>query len=248
VPNLPTNGIDLHWESFGEGEPLLWLHGSMGCGADWRYLFADVPAGFQLIAPDLRGHGSTANPSGQFSFRQCADDMLALLDHLGLPAVTAIGLSGGGIVLLHMATRRPSSISSMVVVSAPPYFPEQVRAIQRTCSEATLGADEMARMRQRHKGGEAQLKRLFEMTRAFADSYDDVNFTPPYLGTITADTLIVFGDRDPLYPVSLAFELRQSIPRSSLWVVPGGGHGPVFGDRSPQFVATALGFLRGESR
>jgi len=84
------------------------------------------------------------------------------------------------------------------------------------------------------------------MARAFADSYDDVNFTPPYLSTITADTLIVFGDRDPLYPVSMALELHRAIPRSYLWVVPNGAHGPVFGDAASRFSNTALGFLRGE--
>ena len=78
--------------------------------------------------------------------------------------------------------------------------------------------------------------------------YDDVNFTPPYLGKITAETLIVFGDRDPLYPVSLAFELRAAIPKSHLRVVPNGGHGPVFGDAAPRFAETAVAFLRGEWR
>jgi pimeloyl-ACP methyl ester carboxylesterase len=73
-----------------------------------------------------------------------------------------------------------------------------------------------------------------------------VNFTPPLLSTIQAETLIVFGDRDPLYPVSLAFELRQAIPRSYLWVIPNGGHGPVFADAAPAFRAIALPFLRGE--
>ena len=73
-----------------------------------------------------------------------------------------------------------------------------------------------------------------------------MSFTPPHLGTITAQTLIVFGDRDPLYPVSLAFELRAAIPGSHLWVVPNGGHGPVFGEWGPRFAETALSFLRGE--
>jgi pimeloyl-ACP methyl ester carboxylesterase len=58
--------------------------------------------------------------------------------------------------------------------------------------------------------------------------------------------LIVFGDRDPLYPVSLAFELHAAIPRSHLWIVPNGGHGPVFGDAAAAFSQTALSFLRGE--
>ena len=108
-----------------------------------------------------------------------------------------------------------------------------------------LGEADMERMRQRHPRGEAQLRELFAMSRAFADSYDDVNFTPPYLGTITAETLIVFGDRDPLYPVSLAFELRSAIPKSYLWVVPNGGHGPIFGEQAPQFIDTARRFFRG---
>ena len=71
-------------------------------------------------------------------------------------------------------------------------------------------------------------------------------FTPPLLATITARTLIVFGDRDFLYPVSLAFDLHAAIPNSHLWVVPNGGHGPVFGAHAPQFAETALAFLRGE--
>src|SRR5438132_880803 len=82
-------------------------------------------------------------------------------------------------------------------------------------------------------GGETQIDWLMAQTRAMAGADDDVNFTPSVLKTITARTLIVFGDIDPLYPVRLAFELRESIPRSSLWVVPNAGHGPVFGPHAP---------------
>ena len=65
---------------------------------------------------------------------------------------------------------------------------------------------------------------------------------------ITADTLIVFGDRDPLYPLSLACELYAAIPRSHLWVLPNAGHSPVFGEAAPQFRDRTLSFLRGEWR
>jgi pimeloyl-ACP methyl ester carboxylesterase len=245
---LDVNGIELYCAVTGEGEPLLWLHGGMGCGADWQYIFRAPPAGYQVIAPDLRGHGASTNPSGSFSFRQCALDVRALLHHLKIPRIKAIGLSGGGIVLLHMATADPACIESMVLVSAPPYFPEQARVIQRHFSESMVSAEEMTLMRARHKGGERQIEQLFAMSRGFADSYDDVNFTPPYLSTITADTLIVFGDRDPLYPVSIAVDMHRAIPRSYLWAVPNGGHGPVFRDAAPLFASTALEFLRGAWR
>jgi pimeloyl-ACP methyl ester carboxylesterase len=246
---LEVNGIELHWDAIGEGEPLLWLHGGMGCGADWQYIFKEPPAGYQLIAPDLRGHGrSTNTPSAGFTFRQCARDVRALLHHLNIPRIKAIGLSGGGLALLHMATADPSCVTSMILVSAPPYFPEECRAMQRRFSEAMIGEAEMARMRARHVHGEAQIQQLLSYVTAMAETYDDVNFTPPYLATITAETLIVFGDRDPLYPVSIAFEMQRAIPRSYLWVVPNGGHGPVFGNAAPPFVATALAFLGGKWR
>lgn len=245
---IEVNGIELHWEAIGEGEPLLWLHGGMGCGADWQYLFERPPAGYRLIAPDLRGHGASTDPRGAFTFRQCAADIAALLRHLGLPRVKAIGVSGGGLTLLHMATAEPASIESMIVVSAPPYFPEQARRLQREFSAAALGEDEMARMRRRHPRGEAQIAQLIATMRGLAERYDDVNFTPPLLTTITAETLIVFGDRDPLYPVSLAFQLYEAIPRSFLWVVPNGGHGPIFGPAAAQFVTAALEFLGGRWR
>ncbi|PYR36530.1 MAG: hypothetical protein DMF90_09865 [Acidobacteria bacterium] len=58
---LEVNGIELYWEEHGGGEPLLWLHGGMGHGADWRYLFKEPPEGYRIIAPDLRGHGKTTN-------------------------------------------------------------------------------------------------------------------------------------------------------------------------------------------
>jgi pimeloyl-ACP methyl ester carboxylesterase len=247
---VDTDGVSLHYETAGEGEPLLWLHGFMGAGPDWKHIFQEPPSGFRLIAPDLRGHGASFDPlsapSPAFSFRQAGRDVLALLRHLGIDRVKAIGLSGGGITLLHAATMAPASIASMVLVSAPAYFPAQARAIQRHVSESMFSEADMAGMRKRHVHGEPQIQQLFAHGRAMADDCDDVSFTPPQLGTITADTLIVFGDRDPLYPVSMALELRAAIPRSYLWVVPNGGHGPVFGDAAPLFAETALSFLRGE--
>jgi pimeloyl-ACP methyl ester carboxylesterase len=238
---LETNGMQFHYDTHGEGEPLLWLHGGMGHGADWQYIFKEPPAGYRLIAPDLRGHGRSTGAAAIYSFKQAALDVFALLDHLQIDRVKVIGLSGGGITALHMATIQPARVTVMVLISAPPAFPEQARALQRTFSEAALSDQERARMRERHQR-EGQLQSLVAQVRALADG-DDPNFTPEDLARIAADTLIVFGDRDPLYPVSVAVELRQAIPRSWLWVVPNGGHGPVFGRAAPLFVETALAFL-----
>jgi pimeloyl-ACP methyl ester carboxylesterase len=245
---IDVNGIQLHYETYGHGTPLLWLHGFMGSGADWRYIFKEPPPSYRLIAPDMRGHGASTPSPNTYSHRQCADDVLALLDHLQIHRIKAIGISGGGITLLHMATRAPARVEAMVLVSAPHYFPPQARTFQRQFSEAMMTDLERRLLRERHQHGEAQIQWLIAQCRAFADSYDDVNFTALDLSKITAETLLVFGDRDPLYPVSLATELHAAIPQSYLWVIPNGGHGPVFRNAAPLFAETTRSFLSGEWR
>jgi pimeloyl-ACP methyl ester carboxylesterase len=246
----PINDIEMYYEIRGEGEPLVLLHGGGGAGANWNLVFKTPPDGYRLLMPDLRGHGSSTNPSLAFTFRQSALDVFALLDYLGIERIKAIGMSMGAKTLLHMATQQPNRIEAMVLVSATPYFPEQARIIMRETSPDNRTDAEWLQMRQWHKHGDEQIRAIWRQANAFADSYDDMNFTPPYLSTITARTLIVHGDRDPLYPVNLAMEMYAAIPRSALWVIPNGGHGPIFGEHTgtgeatARFAETALAFLR----
>lgn len=248
----PVNDIEMYYEIRGEGEPLVLLHGGGGVGANWNLVFKDPPKGYRLVVPDMRGHGRTTNPSMEFTFRQSALDVFALLDLLGVERFKAIGMSMGAKTLLHMATGQPSRIEAMVLVSATPYFPEQARIIMRETSADNRSEQEWQQMRQWHKHGDEQIRAIWRQARAFADSYDDMNFTPPYLSTVAARILIVHGDRDPLYPVSVAMEMYSAIPRSFLWVIPNGGHGPIFGEHTgsgettSRFAETALAFLRGE--
>jgi pimeloyl-ACP methyl ester carboxylesterase len=245
----PVNGIEMYCEERGEGEPLLLLHGGGGAGSNWELIFKDPPQGFRSIVPDLRGHGRSTNPAGGFTFRQLALDVFGLLDRLGIGRFKAIGLSLGAKTLLHAATQQPDRVEAMVLVSATPYFPETARAIMRQLTPETRSEAEWEQMRQWHKHGDEQIRALWRQMSALKDSYDDMTFTPPHLSTIKAHTLVVHGDRDPLYPVQLALEMYAAIPRAALWVVPNAGHGPVFrdmagGDLAGRFAETALAFLR----
>ena len=245
MPTLEINSCQIYYEVRGDGEPLLLLHGGTGIGADWNLVFTGGdPDGFRVIVPDLRGHGRSTNPSRTFTFRQAARDVFALLDGLGVARVNAIGLSMGAKTLLHMGTQQADRVDAMVLVSATPYFPAQARAAMAQLSVAAFSDADWAMQRRRHLQGDDQIRMLFDQMRALKDSYDDMAFTPPLLATITARTLVVHGDRDPLYPVELAMELYRSIPTSALWVVPNGGHGPIFGPQAPPFVEAALAFLR----
>lgn len=241
---IQLNGMDMYVESEGRGEPLLLLHGMGGSSADWGHAGRrELAQHYRLIIPDARGHGRSTNPEQTFSMRQCALDTLALMGRLGIRRCRAIGSSLGGNVLLHMATLDPERLEAMVLVSAALYFPEPARALMRAVPVESQPPEAWQLMRQRHPQGDEQIVFLWRAQRALADSFDDMTFTPPSLARIRADTLVVYGDRDPLYPVEMALEMFRAIPRSALWVVPTGGHGPIYLEAAPLFTKTALEFL-----
>jgi pimeloyl-ACP methyl ester carboxylesterase len=241
------NGVQIYFEVHGSGEPLLLLHGFSGSSEDWKTLAPEWRADFQLIIPDLRGHGRSSMLLKPFRHQDAAADILALLDHLEISACKGLGISAGGNVLLHMATKQPARITAMVLISATSYFPAQARSIMRDYPDS-LPEAQWDFLRQRHPGGDAQIRAILASTRAFADSYDDMNFTPPYLSTIQGRTLIVQGDRDPLYPVEISVEMAKAIPQSSLWIVADSGHGAVLGEKWPEFLKTASAFLKAHSQ
>lgn len=205
---------------------LLLLHGFTGRGDDWRHVFAEPLPGFRVLAPDLPGHGTAINPRDTFKFADIARDMFTYLDDLGVDRVHAIGMSAGANTLLHMATQQPQRIEAMIHVSGTPRFPDQARVMMRQMADDPSTNAQWARY-----------------CRAFAEDHEDMNFTAASLSAITARTLIVHGDRDPLYPVELAVELWRGIPNAALWVVPNGGHGPIFGDQAAPFVDAVRTFL-----
>lgn len=236
------NGQQLYFAVHGTGQPLLLLHGFSGSSQDWIPSLEQWGTRFQFILSDLRGHGRSGILLTPFRHDDAATDTFALLDHLGIHACKGVGISAGGNVLLHMATRQPDRITSMVLVSATPYFPVQARAIMSQYAD-NLPEAQWEILRGRHPGGDAQIKAILASTQSFAASYDDLNFTPPLLSTIRARTFIIQGDRDPLYPVELSVEMCKAIPHSRLWIVPNAGHGPVIGARWPEFIQTASTFL-----
>lgn len=247
---LAIGDVTLAYEVHGDPAhpPLLLLHGFLGARTDWGHVFdeadfASLLEHHQVILVDLPGHGASTWGSAGFGHRASAHAVFGLLDHLGMRTVKAIGLSAGGNVLLHMATAAPARVVAMVISGSPSYFPTQARRLMALVPPDGQGEDDWRTMRARHKHGDDQIRALWRQARAFADSHSDMTFTPPLLGTITARTLMVNGDRDPLYPVEMFVEMYRAIPQSRLWIVPNGGHGPIFGPHRAAFVQTARDFL-----
>ncbi len=239
---VQVNNIEMYYEEHGAGSPLLLLHGFGGCTQNWHPFTDKLSEHYRLIVVDLRGHGYSTNPENKFTHREAASDVFLLLEKLGIENFSAMGMSTGGMILLHMAASQPKRIRSMVLISVTSHFPEQARAIMRRASFATMPREVREMYRECAKRGDEQIQQLITQFNALHDNYDDMNFTSQSLAAITARTLVVHGDRDNFFPVEIPVSIYRSIPDASLWIIPGGDHVPIF-DSAVPFTSTALRFL-----
>ena len=127
VPRLPgvehrrasVRGIGIHYAEAGAGEPLVLLHGFPQHWWMWRDLIGPLAERFRVIAPDLRGHGWSDKPRGSYRKAELAEDVVGLLDELGLDRVRLAGHDWGAFASLLVATSHPERIERMVVMSVP---------------------------------------------------------------------------------------------------------------------------------
>jgi pimeloyl-ACP methyl ester carboxylesterase len=236
--------METYYEESGVGKPLLLLHGFGGCSQNWHPFTAKLAEHYRLILVDLRGHGYSSNPENTFTHREAADDVFLLLEKLGVEHFSAMGMSTGGMTLLHMATSQPNRIDSMVLISTTSHFTDQARAIMRRASFDTLPQEVREMYRECAKRGDEQIRQLIQQFNALSENYDDMNFTAQNLSTITARTLVIHGDRDNFFPLEIAVNIYRSIPDAALWIVPNGDHVPIYDSLVP-FTSTALRFLDG---
>ena len=131
----------------------------------------------------------------------------------------------------------------MIVVAASTSFPDQARAILQSAASDTLPPDVLAEFRECAARGEPQVRSLVDQFRALGFSTDDTDFQPADLARITADTLIVHGDRDLFFPVSIPVGMYGAIKDAALWIVPNGEHSPTAGAAPDDFMRTVEGFL-----
>src|SRR6185369_11375396 len=113
----PVNGIELYYDIQGEGDPLVLLHGGLGAIEMFGEVLTTLAQGRQVIAVDLQAHGRTADIDRPISLEAMADDVAALIRHLGLPQADVMGYSMGGDTALQVAFRHPELVRKLVVVS-----------------------------------------------------------------------------------------------------------------------------------
>jgi len=113
-----VNGLHMYIETHGTGRPLILLHGGLGSGEMFGPILPALADHHQVILPDLQGHGRTADIHRPLSVITMADDIAALIDHLGLDRPDVVGYSLGGGVAIHLAARHPERVRKAAAFSA----------------------------------------------------------------------------------------------------------------------------------
>jgi pimeloyl-ACP methyl ester carboxylesterase len=119
-----ANGIDIYYEEYGSGEPLLLIHGGFVNHTMWEQHIPIFAQHFRVITPDSRGHGRTKSPIDTLSYRLFADDMAEFVQALGLRQPLVCGYSDGGQIILEMAMHHPRLAKAYVAGGTDYYFPE----------------------------------------------------------------------------------------------------------------------------
>jgi pimeloyl-ACP methyl ester carboxylesterase len=154
-----------------------------------------------------------------------------------------MGISAGGMTLLHLTAKYPDRIKTMALIGATNQFVDQTRQVIKGEVNALPPKEVMDMFTSCASRGPAQVSALMAQFRGFADSHDDMNLTPADLSKIKARTLVVHGDRDEFFPVEIPVAVYRAIPGSQLWIVPNGDHVPIYGSRLPEFLRITKAFL-----
>ena len=120
----PTNGVEVYYASYGEGSPIILLHGGLMSGSSWAPILETLTETHQVVTIDLQGHGHTLPFHRPMSFEAMADDVAGVIDYLKLGKPAVIGYSMGATTALRLAIQHPDKVSKLVHVSAPYNFAE----------------------------------------------------------------------------------------------------------------------------
>ena len=217
-----VNGLSLYYEEHGAGEPLVLLHGGIGLGEMFGAIMPALAADRRVITVDLQGHGGTADVDRPLRPETMADDVAALIVHLGLERADVMGYSLGGLVALRTAIQHPQVVRRLVLVSVgfrrDGSHPEVVAAMDQF-SPDLAGMLQQSPLYERYARLAPRVEDwpvlIAKTSEALKDDYDWAveaeQLAPP--------TMLVFADADSIRPAHIVefYELLGGGLRDANW-------------------------------
>lgn len=259
--HVAANGLNYYYAIYGEGEPLLLLHGGLGQIEMFGANLAALAEGRTVIGVDLHGHGRTRLGDRPIDLKDIGDDLATVLDALGYEQVDVLGYSFGGGAGFRLSVQHPEKVRRLAIVSAgfaqDGFFPEMLPM------QAAVGA------------GMAEMMKETPMYQSYAAVAPDVSEFPKLLDAMGAlmrqpynwaedvkalkmPVMLVFGDSDMFRPEHIvefyqllggglrdAGWMREHMSQNRLAIIPDVTHYEM--GVSPHLPSTVLPFLNGES-
>ncbi|WP_310560832.1 alpha/beta hydrolase [Flavobacterium sp.] len=226
---VEANGVKLFYEVYGEGEPLLMIHGNGGSFACFENQVAEFSKHFKVVLVDCRGRGNSSYQKGiELSFDLQVEDINLFLDKLNIKKTNILGWSDGGIIGLLLAIKQPEKVNKLVASGAN-IFPD-----------GALHQEELKKwitdLEQNNKNHENDL----------AIDLNNLDFKYPNLkysdlNVIKSKTLIVAGDHDEIKGEH-TLKIYESIPNAQLAILPNSSHSALI-ENSILFNEIVLRFL-----
>ncbi len=261
-----VNGASIHYETLGEGEPLVLVHAGIADSRMWEPQMGEFARRYRVIRYDMRGFGETRLIPDPYSHHE---DLRGLLDHLGVERATFVGCSMGGGVTLDFALSYPEAVAALVLVGSaiggfdpdvepPEEWDELVAAdeagdLERISElEVRMWVDGPGQGTNRVKPEIRDLVRemnLIALRNEDSGVSEQLGLEPPAadrLHEIQAPTLVIIGDLDQPRAIQGSDLLSRSIPESRKVVMPGTAHLPNM-ERPEEFNRIVLEFLSEQS-
>ena len=215
----PIRGFKMYCEIYGEGQPLLIIHGNGGSIANFTKNIPYFSKKYQVIIADSRAQGRSADVEDSLSYEMMADDLAALLDQLHIDSADVIGWSDGGINGVLLAIRHPQKVRKLAVTGTN-LWPD-TSAVPQEIWDMVRPA--YATLKTKKSSGAVlsdQEKEGYKLLRLLCDQ---PNIPLSDLHKISCPALVIGGDHDVIKPAHTLL-IAENIPHSYLWILPNSGH------------------------
>lgn len=258
MPFTRINDINMYYDIIGEGYPMVLIHGLSASNEVW---LSQVPAFSQkhtVVTMDLRGHGQSDKPEMAYSIELFSNDVVALMDHLGIKQAIIIGVSMGGMVAQRMALDHSKYVNKLILVDTMSHMD---KCLRMKMENGALLAERFGMEVQARNGLPWAFSTSFinEHFDEIMNIIDDVSSLPagPYIQSVKAcighdvknqlskilvQTLVIVGEEDILTPRYFSKVLCENIPDCRMSVIKGSGHvTPI--EQADDFNKIVLDFL-----
>ncbi len=221
---VDIGGVHTWYETSGDGEPLLLLHGGLEANWSWAAQIPALSEHFRVVAPERRGHGNTPDVEGPLSYEVMASDLVGFMEVVVRESAHLVGWSDGGVVALLVAGSRPDLVRNLVVIGTNYDVSGYIPGFEQVL-ELPPDSPQFAPFRSGYEAASPDgpehwpvvFSKTLEMWRK------EPHISVEELGRIRARTLVVVGD-DDICTFEHTVALYDAIPNAELAVIPGTSH------------------------